>query len=138
MRQIGRTGDDFAYAFSNWGEGISPWRFNVPTGRGTEPELRPGLRSGHIPESLSLPYDRLFRPDDATLRPADDVRQVFETAGLDVKRAVTATCGSGVSAAVLALGLHLLGRDDVAVYDGSWTEWGGRADTPVEREIVSS
>ena len=100
---------------------------------GTEPELRPGLRSGHIPGSLSLPYDRLFHPDDGTVRPAADVRQVFETAGLDVKRAVTATCGSGVSAAVLALGLHLLGRDDVAVYDGSWTEWGGRDDTPVER-----
>jgi len=100
---------------------------------GAEPELRPGVRSGHIPGSLNLPYDRLFHPEDATMLPAPELRRAFETAGLDLTRALTATCGSGVSAAVLALGLHLLGRSDVAVYDGSWTEWGGRDDTPIER-----
>jgi len=100
---------------------------------GAEPELRPGVRSGHIPGSFNLPYDRLFRPEDATMLPAPELRRAFETAGLDLTRALTATCGSGVSAAVLALGLHLLGRSDVAVYDGSWTEWGGRDDTPIER-----
>ena len=100
---------------------------------GAEPELRPGVRSGHIPGSFNLPYDRLFHPEDTTMLPAPELRRAFETAGLDLTRALTATCGSGVSAAVLALGLHLLGRSDAAVYDGSWTEWGGRDDTPIER-----
>jgi thiosulfate/3-mercaptopyruvate sulfurtransferase len=100
---------------------------------GTEPELRAGVRSGHIPGSVSLPYDRLVRPDDGTLLPGEALRRAFVAGGLDVKKPVTATCGSGVSAAVLALGLHALGRPDVAVYDGSWTEWGGRDDTPIDR-----
>ncbi len=99
---------------------------------GTEPEPRPGLRSGRIPGSLNLPYDRLFRADDNALLPPDELRQLFDKAGVDLERPVTTTCGSGVSAAVLALALHRLGRPDVPVYDGSWTEWGGRSDTPVE------
>lgn len=100
---------------------------------GTEPEPRPGLRGGHIPGSVNLPYDRLFAPEDNSLLPVPALRQAFEAAGLDLARPVVASCGSGVSACVLALGLYLLGRPDVAVYDGSWTEWGGREDTPVER-----
>ena len=99
---------------------------------GTEPEPRPGLRSGHIPGSVSLPYDRLFGPD-GTLLPAEDLRHLFAAARVDLARPVTATCGSGVSACVLALGLHVAGRPDVSVYDGSWAEWGGRQDVPVER-----
>jgi len=98
---------------------------------GTEPEPRPGLRGGHMPGSLNLPYERLCR-EDGTLVNAAALRGAFEKAGLDLARPVVTTCGSGVSAAVLALGLHVLGRRDVPVYDGSWTEWGGRADTPVE------
>jgi thiosulfate/3-mercaptopyruvate sulfurtransferase len=65
------------------------------------------------------------------LRPDADVRGAFQSAGLDLARPVVATCGSGVSAAVLALAMYRLGRRDAMVYDGSWTEWGGRRDTPV-------
>jgi thiosulfate/3-mercaptopyruvate sulfurtransferase len=98
---------------------------------GTEPEFRPGLRGGHIPGSRNLPYDRLFRADDGTLLEPEALRQAFAAAGVDIDKPVVTTCGSGVSAAVLALGLYRLGRRAVAVYDGSWTEWGGRSDTPV-------
>jgi thiosulfate/3-mercaptopyruvate sulfurtransferase len=99
---------------------------------GTEPEPREGLRGGHIPGSRNLPYELLFR-QDGTLLPRDDLRRLFETARVDPGRPVVTTCGSGVSACVLALGLHLIGRPDASVYDGSWTEWGGRDDVPVER-----
>jgi thiosulfate/3-mercaptopyruvate sulfurtransferase len=99
---------------------------------GTEPEPRPGLRSGHIPGSLNLPYDRLFAGDGGLL-PRDDVHRLVESASVDLRRPIVTTCGSGVTACVLALGLHLVGRPDAAVYDGSWTEWGGRGDVPIER-----
>jgi thiosulfate/3-mercaptopyruvate sulfurtransferase len=98
---------------------------------GTEPEPRAGLRGGHIPGSLSLPYDALLRPD-GTLLPPGDLRKRFEAAGVDFTRPVATTCGSGITASVLAFALHTLGHARVAVYDGSWTEWGGRTDTPVE------
>jgi thiosulfate/3-mercaptopyruvate sulfurtransferase len=98
---------------------------------GTEPEPRAGLRGGHIPGSFNLPYDMLYRPD-GTLLPPEGLKQVFQEAGIDAKKPVATTCGSGVTASVLALGLHLVGHRKVAVYDGSWTEWGGRSDTPVE------
>jgi len=98
---------------------------------GTEPEPRAGLRSGHIPGSLNLPYEQLYQADGTLLGP-DALRRQFEAAGLDLGKPIVTSCGSGVTASVLALGLAVLGRADVAVYDGSWTEWGGRADTPVE------
>jgi len=97
---------------------------------GTEPEPRAGLRGGHIPGSLNLPYAELVDADGCLL-PPDQLRARFSEAGLDWRRPVIATCGSGVSACALVLGLHQVGVDDVAVYDGSWTEWGGRSDTPV-------
>jgi thiosulfate/3-mercaptopyruvate sulfurtransferase len=97
----------------------------------TEPEIRPGLRGGHIPGSTNLPYNELFRADDDLMLPLEEVRGAFGRAGLDLARPVVTTCGSGVSAAVLALAIYRLGRPDAAVYDGSWTEWGGRPDTPI-------
>jgi len=99
---------------------------------GTEPEPRAGLRSGHIPGSLNLPCDELYQKD-GTLLPPDALRRRFMDAGLDLDKPVVTSCGSGVTASVLALGLFAAGRPDVAVYDGSWTEWGGRDDTPVEQ-----
>jgi len=99
---------------------------------GTEPEPRPGVRGGHIPGSVNVPFDRLYAAD-GTLLPAPSLRDVFTKAGVDIGRPAITTCGSGVTAAALALGLHVLGHADVSVYDGSWTEWGGRHETPVER-----
>ncbi|MBM3221160.1 MAG: 3-mercaptopyruvate sulfurtransferase [Candidatus Rokubacteria bacterium] len=98
---------------------------------GTEPEPRAGLRGGHIPGSLNLPYDDLHAPD-GTLRPAPALREAFVAAGVDLTRPVVTTCGSGITASVLALALHRVGRADAAVYDGSWTEWASRPETPVE------
>lgn len=96
----------------------------------TEPEIRPGLRGGHIPGSVNLPYSSLLRPD-ATVKSDDDIRAAFAAIGVDPAKAVATTCGSGISASFLALALNLIGARKVAVYDGSWTEWGGRDDTPI-------
>jgi thiosulfate/3-mercaptopyruvate sulfurtransferase len=98
---------------------------------GTEPEPRAGLRGGHIPGSLNLPYETLYRAD-GTLRPPDELEAAITGAGIDLARPIVTTCGSGVTASVLALALCRVGRPDVAVYDGSWSEWGARSDTPVE------
>jgi thiosulfate/3-mercaptopyruvate sulfurtransferase len=97
--------------------------------RGEAPEPRAGLRGGHMPGALNLPWSAVI--ENGALLPADRLRPLFEAAGVDAGRPIVTTCGSGVSAAVLALALARLGRLDVPVYDGSWSEWGGRADTPV-------
>ena len=98
---------------------------------GMEPEPRPGLRGGHIPGSLNLPFNELVGRDGALL-PLDQLRRRVEKAGIDLSRPVIATCGSGTSACALVLSLHLLGQANAAVYDGAWAEWGGRPDTPAE------
>jgi thiosulfate/3-mercaptopyruvate sulfurtransferase len=104
-----------------------------PRGRftGSEPEPRAGLRSGHIPGNMSLPHLELIGSDGALL-PAPELRRRFAAAGVDLTRPIVTTCGSGVTASTVALALSQLGREDVAVYDGSWSEWGGRSDTPIE------
>jgi thiosulfate/3-mercaptopyruvate sulfurtransferase len=101
-----------------------------PRFRGEAPEPRAGLRSGHMPGACNVPWGSLVNVD-GTLKSADELRSAFETAGVDLAKPIVTTCGSGVSAALLALALARLGRHDVPVYDGSWTEWAGRADTPV-------
>jgi thiosulfate/3-mercaptopyruvate sulfurtransferase len=98
---------------------------------GTAEEPRPGLRSGHIPGSLNLPYDELTDPKTRVLLPAEALAARFAAAKLDRGRPVVCSCGSGVTACALAFGLHLLGWPDAAVYDGSWSEWGLPGDTPV-------
>ena len=105
-----------------------------PAGRfaGTEPEPRAGLRSGHIPGSRNLPYLELIAAD-GTLLSAPELRRRFAASGITVDQPVVTSCGSGVTAGTAALALHQLGAAEVAVYDGSWTEWGGRSDTPIER-----
>ena len=101
----------------------SPGRFH-----GTEPEPRPGLRSGHIPGARNLHWPLLTGPDGLLLDPAG-LRARFEAAGIDLARPVITSCGSGVTACSLALALELVGHRDWAVYDGSWSEWGATPET---------
>lgn len=98
---------------------------------GTEPEPRPGLPSGHIPGSLSLPFDGLIN-DDGMLKDETSLRSAFEASGVDLNRPVVTTCGSGVTAAILYLALTVLGHRNVALYDGSWSEWAATKGAPIQ------
>jgi thiosulfate/3-mercaptopyruvate sulfurtransferase len=97
---------------------------------GTEPEARAGLRSGHIPHSRNVPYAGIV--EDGQMAGAETLKDAFRSGGVDLDLPIVTSCGSGITACILALGLYLGGRDDVAIYDGSWTEWGGREDLPLE------
>ncbi len=98
---------------------------------GAEPEPREGLRSGHIPASLNLPFNELIT-SEGTLKSGEEIRSAIEGAGIDMKKPVITSCGSGITACVLAFGLHMIGHRDTAVYDGSWTEWGLDESLPLE------
>lgn len=99
---------------------------------GTEPEPRPGLRSGHIPGAKNVHYATLLN-GDGTMKSPDQLRAVFTTAGVDLGKPAITTCGSGVSAAILSLALERIGKHDHSLYDGSWAEWGMYNDLKVAK-----
>ncbi|MCC3860580.1 3-mercaptopyruvate sulfurtransferase [Pseudemcibacter aquimaris] len=101
-------------------------RFN-----GTAPEPRPESRSGHIPGSFNVPFNTLLN-DNGTYKSPDDLKNAFVNAGVDLEKPIVTSCGSGVTACVLLFALHQIGHTQNALYDGSWTEWGCRLDTPIE------
>ncbi|MDO9431865.1 MAG: 3-mercaptopyruvate sulfurtransferase [Phenylobacterium sp.] len=97
---------------------------------GETPEPRAGLRSGHMPGAANVPWEGVIA-GDGTLKSQRDLKALFKSAGVNLSKPIVTSCGSGVTASVLALALARIGLDRVAVYDGSWTEWGGLPDTPV-------
>ena len=99
---------------------------------GTAEETWPGRRRGHIPGSRNLPFDHVTDPQTKQLRSADDLRALFASAGITFERPVVASCGSGVTACALAFAAYLIGHERVAVYDGSWSEWGLPGGPPIE------
>ncbi|MGB5557862.1 MAG: 3-mercaptopyruvate sulfurtransferase [Paracoccaceae bacterium] len=103
----------------------SPGRF-----RGEEPEPRAGLRGGHIPGSVNVPYPDLINPD-GTMKTPEALRQVFKSKGVDLSKPAITTCGSGVTAAIISLALEIIGHDRHSLYDGSWAEWGMYGDLKI-------
>jgi len=108
-----------------------------PKGRfeGTTPEPRAGLACGSIPNSKNVPFPEVLDAETGKFKDAVQLKEVFQAAGMELdnqSKKIVATCGTGVTACILTLGMHEVGRDDVEVYDGSWCEWGSREDVPVK------
>jgi thiosulfate/3-mercaptopyruvate sulfurtransferase len=105
-----------------------------PPGRfaGVEPEPRKGIRSGHVPGAVNIPAGSLS--SGGSMLPLNELKAVFDKAGVDLDKPVVTMCGSGVTAAMITLALESLGQRDNRLYDGSWTEWGGAEETPVATE----
>jgi len=101
----------------------------APRFRGEVAEPRAGLRSGHIPNSLNLPWREVV--GEGTLKSPEEIRKAFAAIGFDPHKPIITSCGSGVTAAILALALETIGQHHIQLYDGSWTEWGGRPDLPI-------
>jgi len=99
---------------------------------GTEPEPREGLKSGRIPGSFNVPFNVLIN-EDKTFKKPEEIRAIFDAGGVDLNKPVVTSCGSGMTACVLLFALHLIGKNDCTLYDGSWTDWGSHPDTPVEK-----
>ena len=98
---------------------------------GLEPEPRTGMRCGHIPCSINFPFDKLLNSSNKTLLSPNNIHKKFVAAGINLQKPVITTCGSGVTACILVLAFELIGKTDVAVYDGSWAEWGSKSNSPI-------
>jgi len=102
---------------------------------GAEDDPRPHVGAGHIPGSFNLPFGQMFNAD-GTWKQGDALKAAFESAGVDLAEPFVATCGSGLTAANIVFGAHLLGKSDIALYDGSWSDWGADPETP--KAIIES
>jgi len=124
---------DYAHVRANVEQGREQFIDTRSAGRfaGSEPEPRPGVPSGHAPGSLNLPYTA-FLNRDKTMVSAEAIRAAVDKAGIDLEKPMFTSCGSGVTACVVSLGLYLIGKTDVPVFDGSWTEWASRPESTIE------